>query len=144
MSDELSATEPPTEIPVEEPPVGTPSPPDIVRLDDILSDIDFLRRKEAEDKVLIESIATLSTSHIREKAKAWALSGFPPSFPLYQITLSIPRKCSDGISRNLAEYIEFLTSEDLYQHLDKLKEKVSGFTINFAVMGTTIVFGLSN
>lgn len=119
--------------------ITEPPPPEIVSLDDILADVDVIRKKEADDKALIESIGNLSTSYIREKVKLWALAKFPDLFRFYQITILLPTICSDGVTRNTQDYVQFLTSMSVQEHVDKLRAKIQGFRIEFAYMGNEIV-----
>jgi hypothetical protein len=124
-------------ITITEPPV-----PEIITLDDILADVDIIRKKESEDKALIESIGNLSTNYIREKVKLWALSNLPDLFRFYQITIILPTVCSDGITRNIQDYTQFLTSMTLNDHVDKLRAKIHGFRIEVACMGNDIALFL--
>ena len=124
-------------ITVTQPPVS-----EIITLDDILADVDIIRKKESEDKALIESIGNLSTNYIRQKVKLWALSNLPDLFRFYQVTIVLPTVCSDGVARNIQDYTHFLTSMSLNDHVDKLRAKIQGFRIEVACMGNDIALFL--
>jgi hypothetical protein len=115
-----------------------PAPPEIITLDDVLADVDFIRKKELGDKILIESIGNLSATYIREKVKLWALSNFQDLFKMHEVTINLPLVCSDGVKRTIQEYVEFLTSMTIQQQLEKLRSRIQGFRIEVAFMGNNI------
>lgn len=115
----------------------------ILTIDDILNSVEILTKKEAEDRSVLESIGTMSSDDLKFKLLNWAKIGFPNVHEIHRISITPPAKCSDGVSRNLAEYIEFCSSKPLQDHVAILQSKVSGMAISFANMQTYIAIVIS-
>lgn len=115
-----------------------PPPPSILSIDDLLSSVELIARKEAEDKATLESIGGMSIGTLKERLMAWAVANFPNNFEVYAVSITPPAKCSDGVSRNLPEYIEYCSGKTIVQHVEALQQKVNGIIFTFANMGTHI------
>lgn len=116
------STEGPTdtvEVPVTEElsPTGAPPPePTVIRLSDILSQQTSTLQQEEDDRIRLNSLLTPNLNDIRTKLIAWATQRFQSPCTLVSFRLDIPNPCSDGVTRNIYQYIEFLTGKPIEQH----------------------------
>lgn len=117
--------------------------PDIIALDDILNDIEIVSKKEESDRSLLQSIGNLTTFQVRPKLVEWALNGFKTGYEIYSVTISPPQTCVDGVSRNLREYISYLTGKTLDQYIETLNPKFIGIDLNYAYFGNRIAIVIS-
>lgn len=113
-----------------------PAPP--ITMNDLLSSIEVLKKKEDDDKILLESIGNMSSLQLKEKLILWAIAGFPNVYEIYRVTIVPPQKCSDGISRTLSEYITFCSGKTINEHTTLLQDKVTDIVVSFANMNTYI------
>ena len=123
--------------------VPAPPQPSVLRLDDLLSHADVLLQKEAADAASLAAIGTPDFNALRSRLVAWAVSGFAGSVPVYEVSLNPPAVCSDGVSRDLADYIQFVSGKTIYEHLGVLGEKLPDFRVAFVYMGSSIQFMVS-
>ena len=117
--------------------------PDIINIEDILADVDVLTKKETDDRILLESIGNITTFQLRPKLIEWALQGFVSPYKVYDITIQPPPVCVDGVSRELREYIPYLTNKNLDDYLEFIRPKFVGMNIDFAYLGTKIAILIS-
>jgi hypothetical protein len=119
---------------------GPPPPPDILTLSDLLSDQSVIVSKEQADKTLLDTIGTQTVSNLRSKLVEWVLKGQPTTFPLLSLNIQPPSCCSDGVSRDLADYIQFCSGKTIQEHVAILQAKLPDITVSFANMcGITTV-----
>jgi hypothetical protein len=121
--------------------VAPPPPPDVLTLSDLLSDQSVVVAKELADKSLLETIGTQSVGNLRPKLVEWVLKGRPDAFPVLSLDIRPPSVCSDGLSRNLPDYIEFCSGKTINDHVALLQAKLPDILVSFANIGgiTTIV-----
>jgi len=115
-----------------------PPPPAPISIADLLSSVEVITQKEAEDKATLEAIGAMTTSALKSKLTEWAIAKFPNNFEIHRLTLIPPEKCSDGVTRDLTDYIQFCSGKSFQQHIDPLRAKVSGMSFTFANMGSHI------
>lgn len=140
MDDATGATGPTTEEQMSSilyPPYVEP-PPDIISLDDLLSDIQVLTAKEQTDKNLIEAIGNLTTFGLRPRLVEWALNNFNSLFEIYSVTINTPTVCVDGVARDLRQYISYLTGKTLDEYMEILNPKFVGMDLTYGYFGNTI------
>lgn len=126
----------------QDPPPGTQlqsvEPLPLITIEELLSSIEVLQQKELADKVLLESIGKLSQDFLKTKLINWALAGFPNVYEIYTVTIIPPISCTDGVTRNLSEYILFCSGKSIREHLDILEQKMQNISVSFANMGSYI------
>ena len=115
-----------------------PPKPDILSLEDLLSDSEVLAQQEQKHKTDIEGISSMTTTSLKPVLLQWAKQGFPGLFEIYRLTITPPTVCSDGIVRSLGDYIEFCSGKPLHEHVDELKKKFTGMDIGFVNYGSYI------
>jgi hypothetical protein len=112
--------------------VAPPPPPDILTLSDLLNDQSVLVAKEQTDKTLLETIGAQTVSNLRPKFVEWVLKGRPSAFPLLSLDIQPPPCCSDGVTRDLADYITFCSGKSIAEHVALLQAKLPDITVSFA------------
>lgn len=116
----------------------TPPKPDILSLDDLLNDQSVILQKEDQDKNAILAISNMTTSQVRPMLLQWATQGFPGLFEIYRLNVTPPSACSDGVIRNLPEYIEFCSGKQLHEHVNEFQKKLTNIQVGFANYGSYI------
>lgn len=121
--------------------VGSPPLPDVLTLSDLLSDQSVVVAKEQADKTLLETIGNQVVGNLRPKLVEWVLKGQPDAFPILSLEIHPPSVCSDGLPRNLPDYIEFCSGKTINDHVALLQAKLPDIHVSFANIGgvTTIV-----
>lgn len=112
--------------------------PQTITLNDILSDISLIASKESADKATLESIQTVSFDTLRTALVRWAGLGFPNAYSVYEIVITPPSICSDGISRSLSDYISFCSSKTIHDHVAVLQRRLPDITVSFLYTGSSI------
>ncbi len=121
-----------------------PSPPPApISLADILNDIQVIQQKEAADKAALDSIGNSTAESLRPKLIAWALAGFPNAYTLLEVSVTPPAQCSDGVTRNLTDYITFCSGKTIQEHVALLQTKLADMTVSFANVGYAIAIVVS-
>ena len=124
---------------------ATPPPPDILTLSDLLNEQTVLQSKEQADKALLETIGTTPVSNLRSKFVEWVLKGRPSAFPIISLDIQPPDRCSDGQTRDLAEYISFCSGKTIGEHVSLLQAKLPDIQLSFAnIQGKITVVTLSS
>jgi hypothetical protein len=115
--------------------------PEILTLADLLADHDIVVAKEADDAALLDTIGSQTISNLRPKLVEWVLKGYPPAFPILSLDIRPPACCSDGVVRDLSDYITFCSGKTITEHVSLLQAKLPDITVSFANIGgvTTVV-----
>jgi len=134
------------EVPVTEEvsPTGMtgPSEPVVIRLADILSQQTSTLQREEDDRIRLNSLLTPNLNDIRTKLIAWATQRFQSSCTLVSFSLSIPNPCSDGVARNIYQYIEFLTGKPIHEHTLTFQAILPDFSAGYCYEGGVMRFGV--
>lgn len=123
-------------------PVDT-SPPQPIRLSDILNATQLVQAKQDDEKLLLESIGRLPSEDLRGTLIQWAQKGFPNAYTLHTIQISPPSTCSDGVTRTLIEYVSFLTGTTMDGLLTELRTRLPDVEISYAWTGSAILIVVS-
>jgi len=120
------------------PPSTEPPPPDVLTLADLLSDQSVVQLKEQADKATLETIWTQPVANFRPKLVEWVMKGRPSAFPIFMINVQPPPRCSDGETRDLADYIQFCSGKTIAEHVGLLQAKLPDIQLSFANIGGSI------
>ena len=120
----------------------TPTP-QIISLDDISNSIEVLKAKEQDYKYALQLIANLSYDTIRRNLIQWALQGYRNCFVIYEVPISVPDLCSDGVQRNLENYITFCSGNTIHELISMLQARMKDIKVNFAYSGYSILVNVS-
>lgn len=121
----------------------TPGPFYIITLDELVTSQEVLKKKEADDKVLADTIDNPNTVELRAKLLQWATAGFPDAFAVFSITITPPPVCSDGVTRGLYDYIEFCSGMSVINKMRALEGKLQGIQVLNSYSGNTITIHVS-
>ena len=121
------------DLPSTQPPAPMP-----ITIDDLLNTVDMIRQKEAQDKLVLESIWSIPRDTLKTKLLNWATAGFPNVYEIHRLSITPPNQCSDGVTRNLEDYILFCSGKTIFEHVAMLSARVTGMDISFANMGSYI------
>lgn len=130
----MAESESPAPAPAPEP-APAPAP---ISIADILSAVEVLQQKEAADKAALDAIGNASFDSLRPKLVTWATLGFPNAYVLMEVTVNPPSQCSDGVVRNLTDYIVFCSGKTIQEHVALLQAKLVDMTVSFANLGYAI------
>jgi hypothetical protein len=126
-------TEPVIEVPTGS--TGPTGPSNTISLQDILSSVEVIQNQEAEDKAKLEGIGTISFNTLKASLIQWANTGFPNAYEIHRVYINPPSVCSDGVVRNLADYIVFCSGKTIHEHVDVLHQRTPDIEVSFANMG---------
>lgn len=145
MSEPVTETGPtgmsePSTIGVTEPsPLGIneeqPQIPDVLTLEDLMNEQSIVLQKEAADKALLETIGVQRVEGLKPKLMEWIMNGCPSAYPIFSVNIQPPSKCSDGVTRNLPEYIQYCSGKTFEEHVDLLRPKLPDLSLSFANFG---------
>jgi hypothetical protein len=110
-------------------------PPDILTFADLMNEHDIVVQKEAADKALLESIGVQRVETLKPKLVEWVMKGCPNAYPIFSVNIQPPAKCSDGVVRNLPDYIEFCSGKTFDEHVGLLRPKLPDLNVSFANFG---------
>lgn len=109
---------------------GTAAPPRIL-LSDLLSDVSVIQQQEATDRAALDAIRGPNLQDIRTKLTTWVAGGFQGSCALVRIPMSAPNACSDGVVRNVYEYIQFLSGSTVNELVASFQQILPDFEIAY-------------
>ena len=139
MSDELT----PEPVPTTPGYVLETTPPPTISLQDILNAVEVSQTREAEDKVKLEAIGTISFETLRASLVQWAVRGFPNAYVVHEVSVASPSVCSDGVVRNLTDYVSFCSGKTITEHVAVLQERFTDIVVSFAYSGSAILIVVS-
>ena len=114
-----------------------------ISLSDILGATEVIRQREEADKTNLNSIANISFENLRTSLIRWAAAGFPPAYTVYEVPISAPDVCSDGVRRDLTDYIVFVTGKSIQEHTSVLQARIVDIVVSFAYSGSSILIVVS-
>ena len=116
-------------------------PNPILTIDDLVNHADVVRTKESLHRRIISTLSSVfNDSTTQEKMVAWALSGFRPAFTVKEIDLEPPVVCSDGVKRDLAEYLNFIsTPYKITDHFAAVEACLPGIQVTYSLPSSKIM-----
>jgi hypothetical protein len=116
--------------------------PVVIRLSDILTQQASAEQTETDDRAKLGPLVTPDVNDIRPKLIAWAAQQFRSPCYLVNAALNIPNPCSDGQSRKIFQYIEFLTGKTLETHIAGLQAILPDLSVFYVQEGSTMKIGV--
>ncbi len=110
--------------------VAPPDPPRI-RLSDLMTDLSVLQQQEAADRTSFLAVTSPDLSSIRSNLITWIAAGRQGNCVLMRVPLSVPNVCSDGVSRNFFEYVEFVSGKSLASHVQSIQDILPDFEVGY-------------
>jgi hypothetical protein len=118
---------------------GPVEPPNIATLEELMSSHAVVVAKEAADRVALSGLVTPMRDQYRSQLFQWAGLGFPAIFVIQTFELTPPTYCSDGISRNSVEYLNYLIIPNtLDSVLETIRSLMPGILVSFSFLGNTL------
>ena len=96
---------------------GVPRPEDPVRI------LEAIQQEESEDRA---SVVSFLTQDVQGLLQRWTDAGAPDWYMVASLVLYPPPKCSDGVERNMQDYITFLTERSTQDWFIDINANVSG------------------
>jgi hypothetical protein len=93
-----------------------------------------LQIKEQTDASHISELFAIDSDSFRDKVLEWALFGYPDTYVVATYEFGIPKVCSDRVSRNPADYINFCLGHDIMEDVTITNMKLKGMAIGFRVL----------
>lgn len=116
--------------------LSTVSIPVQITFDDLLNSHAVTRAKEDSDRSAVVTFTTVSADSLKPNLYKWAAAGFPGGFIVDTISLTPPPVCSDGVSRSLTLYFEYLLGTPIATWLQNLETLTKGMMFTFSHNGT--------
>jgi hypothetical protein len=113
------------------------SSPYIMTMDDLVTSHDQLVHKESVDR---RSLDILTAPDIKTNLYQWARIGFPNTYPILTISLSVPPTCSDGQTRTFYDYVTYLLGHQISDDMLLLQAKLPGMKLSYSLNWTNITF----
>lgn len=112
-------------------------PNPIVSIGDLISSADVIRAKESLHRRVISTMSTIfHEDTTKENLVLWALSGFSPAFVVKELNFEPPIVCSDGVKREIAEYMNFVsTPYTVADHFTALEACLPGIQVTYSFSG---------
>jgi hypothetical protein len=120
-----------------------PAPLPTISIQDILGSVEVVQNQESNDKSKLETIGLISFDTLRASLLQWASRGFPNAYTIYEVPMTAPSVCSDGVARNLPDYIVFCSGKTINEHVDVLQQRLVDITVSFAYSGSAILIVVS-
>jgi hypothetical protein len=120
-----------------------PAPLPTISIQDILGSVEVVQNREAGDKAKLEAIGLISFETLRASLLQWANRGFPNAYTIYEVPMTAPNVCSDGVTRSLPDYIVFCSGKTINEHVDVLQQRLVDITLSFAYSGSAILIVVS-
>lgn len=120
-----------------------PPPPQTISIQDILGSAEVVQNREADDKDKLEAIGVISFEALRASLLQWANRGFPNAYTIHEVPMAAPSVCSDGVTRNLPDYILFCSGKTINEHVDVLQQRLVDIVVSFAYSGSAILIVVS-
>jgi hypothetical protein len=118
---------------------GPTEPPNIITLDELMQSYDVTLAKEALDRQMLNSLIHPTREDYRPQLFQWASSGFTPMYIVQFFDITPPNICSDGVSRDIMAYLQFLlTPYTLDSILDSIRALMPGIGLSFSFLGNTL------
>lgn len=108
----------------------------IIKIDDIHSSLQTMIQKELNNKTILKSI---DYELLKNNLYLWASTGYTDSYKAYKMVLIDPTikngryVCSDGIDRDIWEYIQFILGSSIQDLINSYQSKLKGIALSYSV-----------
>ena len=111
----------------------------LMTLDQLVQYYDRTLEYEEKDKVSMNFIINPSTSGIQQNLIKWASAGFPVDYQVLSVSLIHPSPCSDGVRRDMQEYIFYLTGSYIASLTTAFQSHFLGIEFSYIISSNNIV-----
>lgn len=113
-------------------------PPHIATLEELMASHAVVVAKEATDRSSLTPLVNPSRDQYRPRLFQWAAAGFPGIYIVQSITLTPPDVCSDGVTRDVSAYFNYLTESDMGQVVANIQSMMTGILVSFSFLGNDV------
>lgn len=116
-------------------------PDPILTIDDLITNATVVRSKESLHRRIISTLSAIFNDSVtKEKLVEWALTGFRPAFTVKEIDFEPPVVCSDGVKRELAEYLNFVsTPYTVSDHFSAVEACLPGIQVTYSLQSPKLL-----
>lgn len=118
-------------------------PTPLVTLSELLVLPASVSSKEASDAALLSAVVNPTREAYYADLVKWATTGFPKLFVLHSYELSPPVICSDGVSRPIREYVDFILPTPMKDNILAIQAALPGVHPSFAFVGNSMQIWVS-
>lgn len=120
-------------------PISPPNPSHvpIITIEELLQTKEAALLLEEEDRTALRTVLTIDEAQLKKQLLLWVGAGFPNSYVLHTVQLTIPPVCSDGVSRDFLQYVSFLMPEfSISQVVLELEKRLPGMVLAYSYTNT--------
>ena len=99
-----------------------------------------MQQKEAQDKQKLSILVNPDSSMITNNLYQWGRLGFPSIYPILNISIDVPSKCSDGQTRGFYDYMTYVLGHPIGDDMILLQAKLPGMKLSYSYDYTSITF----
>jgi len=116
-------------------------PNPIMSISDLISTAEVVRGKESLHRRVISRLSSVfNEDGTKENMLLWALSGFRPGFVAKELFFEPPIICSDGVKREIAEYMNFVsTPYTVAEHFSAVECCLPGIQLTYSFSGPNTI-----
>jgi hypothetical protein len=110
----------------------------ILTIDDLVANAEVVRSREALHRRVVSTLSSVfHEDSTKEQLVGWALGGFRPGYTVRELMFDPPLVCSDGIKRDIAEYLNFVsTPYTIAEHFSALESCLPGIQVTYSFSST--------
>jgi hypothetical protein len=109
-----------------------------VDIDELLASRGAVMTQEAADKLVLTPLLNETRETLRPQMFEWAAKGFPAIYVVQQFTVSPPTVCSDGVARNVYDYVVYLLGQEMGPTIAAIQALCVGVQISYSFAGNTL------
>jgi hypothetical protein len=113
-------------------------PPPIATLDELMASHAVLVAKETADRAALAPLTAPTPEAYRPQLFAWAAAGFPGIYVVQSFNLTPPNICSDGVTRDVANYAWYLLGVEISSLLANIQSLLTGITVSYSFEGNAL------
>lgn len=110
----------------------------ILTIDQLITSAEVVRGKESYHRRIVSTLSTVFNEPCtKEHLVSWAVGGFCPGYVVREIDFDPPIVCSDGVKRDITEYLNFVsTPYTIADHFNALESCLPGIQVTYSLTST--------
>jgi hypothetical protein len=112
--------------------------PTVIDISELLESQAAVQAQEATDRATLSVLLNQKRETLRPQLFIWAAAGFPAIYVIQQFTVSPPAVCSDGVARNVYDYVVYLLGQEMGPTIAAIQALCVGIEISYSFMGNTL------
>ena len=110
----------------------------IVTMEELMASHAVVVQKEAVDRTSLNALVNPTRDQYRPQLFQWAAAGFPGIYVIQTFSVSPPTLCADGVTRDVNDYINYLTGTDMGAIVANIQALVTGIVVSFSFEGNSV------